>query len=295
MSTSQRPTSLTIISWYQMIGGVAAFASSIFTLLNPESLQGFDFMDSSPLLFVLPGMVFSIVSCACGFLIMRGNNLGKKIYLALVPASLILSVITTKGSLWVSSLFGALVFVLIAYFLTRPAAISWLTGKSAPESTAAAAPREEIVAAPDVRQPLTGTQIAGIVFLVISGMPLMGWAMMIYPMAKDPKPLLLMSGVMAIPTLGFLLAGIFMRGARYWKMTLGIVLAATGMMLFLSGAMLWQSRGAMAAQMERQKNGKEVREFQERMLTGNFIIGPALALTGGALIALHLLLRRRRE
>jgi hypothetical protein len=291
MPTERRPLSTSIVSWYLLIGGAIALVMVPVSLLNSDATQALEGMNVSPQIMLGTSLIFSTISLIAGIAILRRQNWGKTLYIASMPAGLLFNIYAAGLAYWVSTAFGVAVYGVIVFFLMRPAATRWLK-KLPAEATPAA---ETDATAPVMEaQPVSGGQIAGIILMVLAAFFLMAWGMMVYPLAGEKAALLVMSAIMGIPTLLFAILGIFLWGFRRWKMSLGILLASSGGMLLLMGALMWQSREIIADQLRRQSPKADTR-FGYKLSEGGFIVGGPMALSGGALIALQVLLDRRRK
>ncbi|WP_417760349.1 hypothetical protein [Shewanella sp.] len=114
----ERPTSVTIIGWYLVVVSLLSLMTGMLTLNNPIAQQmmqsnalpvAFQYLFSATALFVL------VIN---GFLLLKGNNVGRWLYIGWHLFSFALSMFNLSSKAVLIP--GLIIFLLITFLLFRP-------------------------------------------------------------------------------------------------------------------------------------------------------------------------------
>ena len=115
-----RPTSLTIISWFLIITSLMSVVSTALSYNNPQVAKIME-LSSIPIfaqyIFMVLGMAITL---SCGFLLLKAKNVGRVLYVGWGIASLAIGLITSPAKAMLIP--GLVIFVIITIFLYRPKA-----------------------------------------------------------------------------------------------------------------------------------------------------------------------------
>jgi len=113
-----RPKSIAIISWFLIIVSVLSIIASVFTYDRPEVLKVME-LNVLPISIQYTLMVIgTLLTVTCGILMLKGNIMGRKIYISWTVISFILSFFTAPAKTMVIP--GLILFAIICFFLFRP-------------------------------------------------------------------------------------------------------------------------------------------------------------------------------
>jgi hypothetical protein len=125
----RRPISVTIIAWFLIIGGGLTLIKMPLMSSNPDVQKVLEAMTPglSMAMAVAMGMVDAVIKMAAGIAILKAKNWGRMLYLGYIP---IISAITwIHYGFYPLYIIGILFYLVILFFLTRPAASSFFRGK----------------------------------------------------------------------------------------------------------------------------------------------------------------------
>jgi hypothetical protein len=129
---NQRPTSVTVISWFLFAPSVISLVTSLFTFNNPLVR---DLMSKSvipvPLQFVMMYVGLSI-SMACGIYMLKGANWARLLYIGWGAFGFLVSLLTSPTKLLLIP--GVVVFAVFVILLTRPKATVFFKNQPLPPS-----------------------------------------------------------------------------------------------------------------------------------------------------------------
>lgn len=121
----QRPLSLSIIGWFLVVSGLFGSISILITRNNPIVLRVYE---QSPLplwAHFAFGGVGIVVIAACGYGVLKGLNWSRFVYVGWSVLAFAMSALTISvASLLIMSI---AFFLVIVFFLFRPAANAWFT------------------------------------------------------------------------------------------------------------------------------------------------------------------------
>jgi hypothetical protein len=92
-----RPTSVTIISWFLIITGVVSIISSALTHDNPEVMR---LMKLNIIPIVMQYILLAIgaaITIVCGFLMLKANSIARIVYIAWTIFSLTISLLSSPA------------------------------------------------------------------------------------------------------------------------------------------------------------------------------------------------------
>ena len=128
---NKRPTSVTVIAWILIVlGGVSIVTTSL--LLNNPSMT--ELMSKNPVPIPVQytisytGMLAMII---CGIGMLKGQNWSRFLYVIWTAIGLAISIVTSPMK--AAMIPGVVFFVVVTFFLFRPAATRYFTGKESPD------------------------------------------------------------------------------------------------------------------------------------------------------------------
>ena len=119
----ERPTSITIIAWVLIVLSALGLLGSVMMMNNPDAQALLAESKLGAGTQQILGIVSSIIGFICGFGMLQGKNWARLLYV-------VTGVLGTAVNLYAMPLggaqyFGVAVFVVIVFFLYRPAANAW--------------------------------------------------------------------------------------------------------------------------------------------------------------------------
>jgi hypothetical protein len=124
-----RPTSVTVISWILIVLGVLALPFMALGFSDPKAQE---IMAINPIPIPIQyAMAFggTIASIVCGCFMLQGKNWARLVYVGWSAFGFLLSLITSPMK--IALIPSLVIFLLIAFFLFRPAANRFFTGTGA--------------------------------------------------------------------------------------------------------------------------------------------------------------------
>lgn len=115
----ERPKSVTIIAWFLIVSGVISVFTSLSSLNNPMVKE---LMSKSPLPIPLQYAMMIIglaVSVICGIGMLKGQGWARLLYVTWGAIGILISLITCPSKTVIIP--GLIIFIIIAFFLYRPA------------------------------------------------------------------------------------------------------------------------------------------------------------------------------
>lgn len=125
-----RPTSITVIGWYIIIVNILGVLAMAYSF---ESQDAWDAMAQNALPVVVQRslIMFTLgISILCGFMMLEGRNWSRKLYIGFTGVSLLIQLVSAADKLML--LPAVVIFAILVYFFTRPAANSYFSGKVPP-------------------------------------------------------------------------------------------------------------------------------------------------------------------
>jgi len=113
-----RPTSVTVISWYILVSCVLALGAGIWGIFDPFTQ---DLMKKTPIpIPVQYVMMFAgfLVSTLCGIEMLRGRGWARSFWVAWTGVSMVVGLVISPMPEFLIS--GAVLFLVVAFFLYRP-------------------------------------------------------------------------------------------------------------------------------------------------------------------------------
>ena len=123
-----RPLSITVIAWIIIVSSAMSLVSTLFLINNPTAQE---LMAQSALpLPVQYAMIFVglLVGIVCGVFMLKGANWARLLYVGWGILGFAISFITTPGKL--TMLPGIIFFAIVVFFLFRPKANAFFSGRS---------------------------------------------------------------------------------------------------------------------------------------------------------------------
>jgi len=125
----KRPTSITVISWILIVISVLNLVTSTVTINNPTVRE---LMAKNPLPIPLQFVMLYIgltVALVCGVAMLRGHNWARWLYVIWSAIGMIVGLATSPMKAMMVP--GALVFLIVAFFLFRPNATLYFSQSGA--------------------------------------------------------------------------------------------------------------------------------------------------------------------
>ena len=119
----KRPMSVTVIAWWNIIFGALAAIMPLYFVLGRLNYIVFDFINVVRIVMVL---LLGLLVVASGIAIFKGFIWGRSLYIAASVFSVLFSLATSNRMNWLA---GIPVFLIITFFLYRPAATAYFTRK----------------------------------------------------------------------------------------------------------------------------------------------------------------------
>lgn len=119
----QRPVSLTIIAWFLIVTAIISAFSSLSMGSNPMAAK---LLAQSPLpisAHIAFALVGALVTLACGYGILKGYDWSRWLYIGWSVIGFVFSFVTVPIISII--VLGIFFFIVIAFFLFRPAANKW--------------------------------------------------------------------------------------------------------------------------------------------------------------------------
>lgn len=239
--TTYRPPSILITGWWLLASGALGLLTPLYIIAVPqarEMYEAYGLPIAETIVFSLVGALFYAV---CGAAILKREPRGRTLYLVGTPLLLLVSAVLYGAALalmWLSLVFGLVVFFVFAFLLTRPTANAYFAGtlvEKPEEARRLSAYRRSRQSRSDLRR------IFGVLFLVGGGYWLLGIlvALPLVSTVEGSAPAgIFVFGILALPALVAFGLGVWLWGAARWMASLGWTLAVVGVLTAGTGLML---------------------------------------------------------
>ena len=125
----ERPTSITVISWILIVLGALGVLVSALMSNNPDVLEQLAVSKLGAGTQQIIGIVGSVLSIVSGYGMLQGKNWGRLLYVVSTAVSIALNFYAMP--MGAMQYVGVGVFVVVLFFLYRPAANAWFNGGTA--------------------------------------------------------------------------------------------------------------------------------------------------------------------
>jgi hypothetical protein len=245
---------------------------------NPIAQQILESAGANPTLIAALSLVTIAINFLSGVLLLRGRDVGRKLYLFATPILTMLVIAAYNFQQLTIQLFGLLFYAIIWYFLSREHVRHYLSGVQTLSEDVAHIP--SLNGAP--RQDNAKNFGSGFL-LVIAGFFLLPWYIMVGMFFDNLIALLFVSVLMLLPASIFATIAIWLQGWTRSVFLVGLLLACSGGLSIMIGAMFLTmfSDPAMVALVPNSDPEKLA-----QMGNGSIVTG-ALGLLAGILCALY--------
>ena len=119
----QRPMSVTVIAWWNIVFGTVGVIMQLYFVVARSNYIIFDFLN---IVRIVIGGLLGLFVVASGIAMLKGFIWGRSLYIAASLFSVLFSLATSNQKNWIV---GIPVFLIITFFLFRPAATAYFTRK----------------------------------------------------------------------------------------------------------------------------------------------------------------------
>ena len=122
----ERPTSITVIAWILIVLSALGLLVSVAMMNNPDVMDALAKSKLGAGTQQMLGIVSSVISIVCGYGMLQGKNWSRLLYVitGVIGAAINFYAMPMGGA----QLLGLAIFVVIIFFLYRPAANAWFGG-----------------------------------------------------------------------------------------------------------------------------------------------------------------------
>lgn len=125
----ERPTSVTIIAWILIVLGALGVLVAALMSNNPDVMEQMAQSKLGAGTQQMVGIISSVVSIIAGYGMLQGKNWGRLLYVisTVVGIALNFYALPMSGVQYI----GIAIFLVVLFFLYRPAANAWFGGRAA--------------------------------------------------------------------------------------------------------------------------------------------------------------------
>ena len=122
----ERPTSITVIAWILIVLSALGLLVSVAMMNNPDVMDALAKSKLGAGTQQILGIVSSVISIVCGYGMLQGKNWSRLLYVitGVIGAAINFYAMPMGGAQFL----GLGIFVVIIFFLYRPAANAWFGG-----------------------------------------------------------------------------------------------------------------------------------------------------------------------
>ena len=122
----ERPTSITVIAWILIVLSALGLLVSVAMMNNPDVMDALAKSKLGAGTQQMLGIVSSVISIVCGYGMLQGKNWSRLLYVitGVIGAAINFYAMPMGGAQFL----GLAIFVVIIFFLYRPAANAWFGG-----------------------------------------------------------------------------------------------------------------------------------------------------------------------
>ena len=122
----ERPTSITVIAWILIVLSALGLLVSVAMMNNPDVMDALAKSKLGAGTQQMLGIVSSVISIVCGYGMLQGKNWSRLLYVTtgVIGAAINFYAMPMGGAQFL----GLAIFVVIIFFLYRPAANAWFGG-----------------------------------------------------------------------------------------------------------------------------------------------------------------------
>ncbi len=276
-----RPISVTIISWYLILTAMWGILAAPIVFLSPVTRQMVEDSTGSPIAGLVLGIVAGVLDIAAGVGMLNRRQWGLRLYLVATPVLLAVSLAIRGTSSIGLELLSLGLYGVFLGLLTRPPAKEYFLGTESLPGIGA--PPQAVF-----QEPMTGKRLAGVFLLFPGGLMLATSFMVLYSLAGQPGPLIVLSVVGGGMAAAFIVPGTYLWGRTRWRAVLGTLLCCVGGLLLMMAAVFDQV-------MEMEEFQRQVAALDPAMFSrigrGSLLFGVGSLIVG----ALFLVLQREKD
>ena len=125
----ERPTSITVIAWILIVLSAIGLLGTVMMMNNPDVIEAMAVSKLGVGTQQILAVVSSIITAICGYGMLQGKNWSRLLYVisSLLGIALNAYAMPMGGAFY----FSVAIFVVICFFLYRPAANAWFNGGTA--------------------------------------------------------------------------------------------------------------------------------------------------------------------
>ena len=127
-----RPTSLTIIGWFLIVTSALGLFGMLFAISNPMTARIYAHSPLPLWVHLAIGAAGGLITIACGFGVLKGFNWSRFVYVGWSLIGFAISLATLPFMSFL--LLGLVFFLVIVFFLFRPAAAAWFSHGAAAQA-----------------------------------------------------------------------------------------------------------------------------------------------------------------